>query len=64
MEAIQKKDYVGYLLDFFLENSPEEQKLWIAEHQSEIAKLERRVKRLKHCDLSTIPKKSAQNHAP
>ena len=44
MEAIQKKDYVGYLLDFFLENSPEEQKLWIAEHQSEIAKLERRVK--------------------
>src|SRR5699024_2224517 len=26
----------GYLLDFFLENSPEEQKLWIAEHQSEI----------------------------
>ena len=26
MEAIQKKDYVGYLLDFFLENSPEEQK--------------------------------------
>ena len=44
MEAIQKKDYVGYLLDFFLEDSPEEQKLWIAEHQSEIAKLERRVK--------------------
>ena len=44
MEAIQKKDYVGYLLDFFLENSPEEQKLWIAEHQSEIANLERRVK--------------------
>ena len=35
---------MGYLLDFFLENSPEEQKLWIAEHQSEIAKLERRVK--------------------
>ncbi len=44
MEAIQRKDYVGYLLDFFLENSPEEQKLWIAEHQSEIANLERRVK--------------------
>ena len=44
MEAIQKKDYVGYLLDFFLEDGPEEQKLWIAEHQSEIAKLERRVK--------------------
>ena len=44
MEAIQKKDYVGYLLDFFLEDTPEEQKLWIAEHQSEIANLERRVK--------------------
>lgn len=44
MEAIQKKDYTGYLLDFFLEDGPEEQKLWIAEHQSEIAKLERRVK--------------------
>ena len=44
MEAIQKKDYVGYLLDFFLEDTPDEQRLWIAEHQSEIAKLERRVK--------------------
>ena len=44
MEAIQRKDYVGYLLDFYLEDSPEEQKLWIAEHQSEIANLERRVK--------------------
>ena len=44
MEAIQKKDYVGYLLDFFLEDTPDEQILWIAEHQSEIANLERRVK--------------------
>ena len=44
MEAIQKKDYTGYLLDFFLEDGPEEQKLWIAEHQSKIASLERRVK--------------------
>ena len=43
MEAIQRRDYVGYLLDFFLEDSPEEQKLWIAEHQSEITNLERRV---------------------
>ena len=43
MEAIQKKDYTGYLLDFFLEDGPEEQKLWLAEHQSEIANLERRV---------------------
>ena len=44
MEAIQRKDYVGYLLDFFLENTPDEQRLWIAEHHSEIANLERRVK--------------------
>ncbi len=44
MEAIQKKDYVGYLLDFFLEDTPDEQRLWINEHQSEIANLERRVK--------------------
>ncbi len=44
MEAIQKKDYVAYLLDFFLEDTPDEQRLWIAEHQSEIANLERRVK--------------------
>ena len=43
MEAIQRKDYIGYLLDFFLEDGSEEQKLWLAEHQSEIAKLERRV---------------------
>ena len=44
LEAVQQKDYIGYLLDSFLEDSPEEQKLWIAEHQSEIANLERRVK--------------------
>ena len=44
MEAIQQKDYVGYLLDFFLEDTPDEQRLWIAEHHSEIANLERRVK--------------------
>ena len=44
MEAIQRKDYIGYLLVFFLEDGSEEQKLWLAEHQSEIANLERRVK--------------------
>ena len=43
LEAVQQKDYIGYLLDSFLEYSPEEQKLWIAEHQSTIANLERRV---------------------
>ena len=43
LEAVQQKDYIGYLLDSFLEDSPEEQKLWIAEHQSTIANLERRV---------------------
>ena len=43
LEAVKQKDYIGYLLDSFLEDSPEEQKLWIAEHQSTIANLERRV---------------------
>ena len=43
LEAVQQKDYIGYLLDSFLEDSPKEQKLWIAEHQSTIANLERRV---------------------
>ena len=43
LEAVQQKDYIGYLLDSFLEDSPEDQKLWIAEHQSTIANLERRV---------------------
>ena len=43
LEAVQQKDYIGYLLDSFLEDSPEKQKLWIAEHQSTIANLERRV---------------------
>ena len=43
LEAVQQKDYIGYLLDSFLEDSPEEQKLWIAEHQSTITNLERRV---------------------
>ena len=43
LEAVQQKDYIGYLLDSFLEDSPEEQRLWIAEHQSTIANLERRV---------------------
>ena len=43
MEAMQEKSYVGYLLEFFREYSQEEQKLWIARHQPEIAALERRV---------------------
>ena len=43
LEAVQKKDYMGYLLDTFLDSTTEEQDQWIAEHQSEIANLERRV---------------------
>ena len=43
LEAVQQKDYIGYLLDSFLEDRPEEEKQWIAEHQSTIANLERRV---------------------
>ena len=44
VEAIQKKAYVEYLLDFFLCESKEEQKAWIAEHTAEITHLERRLK--------------------
>lgn len=44
VEAIQKKTYVEYLLDFFLYESKEEQKAWIAEHTAEITHLERRCK--------------------
>ena len=44
VEAIQKKAYVEYLLDFFLYESEEEQKVWIAEHTTEITHLERRLK--------------------
>ena len=43
LEAVQQKDYIGYLLDFFLEESPEEQKLWLTKNAAEIANLERRV---------------------
>ena len=44
VEAIQKKAYMEYLLDFFLYDSEEEQKAWIAEHTAEITHLERRCK--------------------
>ncbi|MGN9097593.1 YodL domain-containing protein [Flintibacter porci] len=43
MEAIQKKDYMGYLLDTFLDSSTEAQDQWIAEHTAEISAIERRV---------------------
>ena len=44
MEAIQKKDYMGYLLDTFLDSSTEEQDRWIAEHTAELSAIEGRVK--------------------
>ena len=43
LEAIQKKDYMGYLLDAFLDSSTEEQDQWIAEHTAEISAIEGRV---------------------
>ena len=43
LEAVQKKDYMGYLLDTFLDSSTEEQDQWIAEHTAELAAIERRV---------------------
>ena len=42
LEAIQKKDYMGYLLDAFLDSSTEEQDQWIAEHTAEISAIEGR----------------------
>ena len=43
LESIQKKDYMGYLLDTFLDSSTEEQDQWIAEHTAEISAIEGRV---------------------
>ena len=43
LEAIQKKDYMAYLLDTFLDSSTEEQDQWIAEHTAEISAIEGRV---------------------
>ena len=43
LEAVPKKDYMGYLLDTFLDSSTEEQDQWIAEHTAEISAIERRV---------------------
>ena len=43
LEAIQKKDYMAYLLDIFLDSSTEEQDQWIAEHTAEISAIEGRV---------------------
>ena len=44
LEAVQKKDYMGYLLDTFLDSSTEEPDQWIAEHTAEISAIEGRVK--------------------
>ena len=43
LEAVQKKDYMGYLLDTCLDSSTEEQDQWIAEHTAEISAIEGRV---------------------
>ena len=43
LEAVQKKEYMGYLLDTFLDSSTEEQDQWIAEHTTELSAIERRV---------------------
>ena len=46
LEAIQKKDYMGYLLDTFLDSSAEERDQWIAEHTAELAAIEGRVNKM------------------
>ena len=43
LEAVQKKDYMGYLLDTFLDSSTEARDQWIAEHAAEISAIEGRV---------------------
>ena len=43
LEAIQKKEYMGYLLDTFLDSSTADQDPWIAEHTAEISAIEGRV---------------------
>ena len=43
LEAVQKKDYMAYLLDTFLDSSTEERDQWIAEHTAELSAIERRV---------------------
>lgn len=46
VEALHRKDYVEYLLDFLMDGSMEEQKTWIAEHTTKITDLERRNKKM------------------
>lgn len=46
VEALHRKDYVEYLLDFLIDGSIEEQKTWIAEHTTKITDLERRNKEM------------------
>lgn len=46
MEAVQKKAYIEYLLDFLLYDSEKEQKVWIAAHKSKITQLERRLDKM------------------
>lgn len=46
MEAVQKKAYIEYLLDFLLYDSEKEQKTWIAAHKSKITQLERRLDKM------------------
>lgn len=42
VEAVQKADYVAYLLDMLLSGSMEEKKALIADHETEITKIEQR----------------------
>lgn len=46
VEALHRKDYVEYLLDFLMDGGIEEQKTWIAEHTTKITDLERRNKKM------------------
>ena len=46
MEAVQKKAYIEYLLDFLLYDSEKEQKAWIAAHKIKVTQLERRLEKM------------------
>lgn len=46
MEAVQKKAYIEYLLDFLLYDSEKEQKAWIAAHKLKVTQLERRLEKM------------------
>ena len=46
VEALQRMDYIEYLLDILLYDTPEEKKALVAEQRKEVMKLEQRIAEL------------------